>query len=173
MLEGYDERLSKISNMIARSNDPNLPIHLHEIRGDLMRVRKTAFQYRDALRRLNKDCTDIFWDDTNYFVRDCEDHVAQISEVTDIGRETCGELRELYFAMLGQKSNDISKVLTVIATVFIPMSFISGLYGMNFDQESPYNMPELHWTWGYPFALTLMALTGGGLFDYLYRKRWL
>ena len=138
-----------------------------------MRVRKTAFQYRDALRRLNKDCGELFADDTDYFVRDCEDHVAQISEVTDIGRETCGELRELYFALLGQKSNDISKVLTVIATVFIPMSFIAGLYGMNFDQDSPYNMPELHWTLGYPFALTLMAITGGGLFYYLYRKCWL
>lgn len=173
ILEGYDERLSKISDTISDNNGADLPFLLHEIREDLMRIRKTAFQYREALRKLSIDCGDRFSDDTSYFVRDCEDHIAQIYEVTDIDRETCGELRELYFALLGQKSNDISKVLTVIATVFIPMSFISGLYGMNFDADSPYNMPELHWSLGYPFALSLMALTGGGLFYYLYQKRWL
>jgi magnesium transporter len=76
------------------------------------------------------------------FLRDCLDHIKRLVDTADTYRETCGELRELYFALLGQKTNDVMKVLTVIATIFIPMSFIAGIYGMNFDSEaSSLNMP--------------------------------
>ncbi len=95
-------------------------------------------------------------------------------ETADTYRETCGELRELYFALLGQRTNDVMKVLTIIATIFIPMSFVAGVYGMNFDSNvSTLNMPELQWAFGYPFAIAVMLSTGGGILIYLRRKGWL
>lgn len=173
-MEDYDEILGGLSASIENSAEHDLPLKLHHIRDDLLQLRKVTAQYREAFKRLTIDGTDLLDPDTQYFIRDCQDHISQLMEASDLGREYCGELRELHFAMLGQKSNDISKVLTLIATVFIPMSFISGVYGMNFDSEvSSVNMPELHWGFGYPFALGLMALTGSLLAYYLYRRGWL
>jgi magnesium transporter len=174
VLESFDDQLSEISSLIESRPPSDLPFRLHHIRDDLLQIRKTSLQYRKAFKSLMSEGTDLLDADTQLFIRDCQDHVDQIVEVSDMTRETCGELRELYFAILGHKSNEISKVLTVIATVFIPMSFVSGVYGMNFDSEtSSVNMPELHWTYGYPFALCLMAITGGALFLYLHRRGWL
>ena len=173
-MEGYDDRLGGMSANIESTSQHDLPLKLHHIRDELLQVRKTTSQYREAFKRLAIDAGEVLDSDTQYFIRDCQDHISQLIEASDLGREYCGELRELHFAMLGQKSNEISKVLTVIATVFIPMSFISGVYGMNFDsQVSPFNLPELSWAFGYPYALTLMALTGGALFVYLYRRGWI
>ncbi|TWU46981.1 magnesium/cobalt transporter CorA [Rubripirellula reticaptiva] len=173
-MEHYDEILGQFSSNIETTSQHDLPLKLHHIRDDLLQVRKITSQYREAFKRLAIDGSEILDADTMYFIRDCQDHISQLIEASDLGREYCGELRELHFAMLGQKSNDISKVLTLIATIFIPMSFISGVYGMNFDsQASSMNMPELHWGFGYPFALSLMAMTGGALAFFLYRRGWL
>jgi magnesium transporter len=173
-MERYDDLLGEMSASIESTSQHGLPLKLHHIRDELLQIRKLTAQYREAFKRLAIDGSDLFDPDTQYFIRDCQDHISQLIEASDLAREYCGELRELHFAMLGQKSNDISKVLTIIATVFIPMSFISGVYGMNFDTEvSPLNLPELHWAWGYPFALAMMGTTGGALFFYLYRRGWL
>ncbi|SMP40715.1 magnesium transporter [Neorhodopirellula lusitana] len=174
VMERYDVMLGELSSMLETGSHRELPLRLHHIRDDLLQVRKISTQYRLALKRLLIDGSDVLDEDTQYFVRDCQDHVNHLLDASDLGREYCGELRELHFALLGQKNNDISKVLTLIATVFIPMSFIAGVYGMNFDsEESSLNMPELHWAFGYPFALALMAMTGGGLLFYLHRRGWL
>ncbi|MGB7327853.1 MAG: magnesium/cobalt transporter CorA, partial [Rubripirellula sp.] len=141
-MEHYDEILGQFSLNIETTSQHDLPLKLHHVRDDLLQVRKITSQYREAFKRLSIDGSEILDADTLYFIRDCQDHISQLIEASDLGREYCGELRELHFAMLGQKSNDISKVLTLIATIFIPMSFISGVYGMNFDsQASSMNMP--------------------------------
>jgi magnesium transporter len=81
---------------------------------------------------------------------------------------------DLYLSSISNRMNEIMKVLTIIATIFIPLSFVAGLYGMNFDpQVSPLNMPELHWYWGYPFALSVMAAMAIGLLIFFRRKKWL
>jgi magnesium transporter len=83
-------------------------------------------------------------------------------------------LNDLYLTNISIRANEIMKVLTIIATIFIPLSFISGLYGMNFNPgASPWNMPELNWYWGYPAALVLMGLVAGGLLLFIWRRKWL
>ncbi|QDT04814.1 Magnesium transport protein CorA [Rubripirellula lacrimiformis] len=174
VLEHYGHKLDAAGAMLESANDRRLPLHLHEIRSDLLQVRKVVNQHRLAMNDINQNETDLITGDTALYFRDCQDHVQQLIETADTDRETCGELRELYFAMLGEKNNDVMKVLTIIATLFIPMSFVAGIYGMNFDSEaSAMNMPELHWAFGYPFALGLMGLMAGGLLVFLYRKGWL
>jgi len=89
-------------------------------------------------------------------------------------REQCSDLVNLYMSSVSNRMNEIMKVLTIIATIFIPLTFIAGIYGMNFNPDrSPLNMPELNWYWGYPFALGLMAASAAGLLAFFRRKRWL
>jgi magnesium transporter len=89
-------------------------------------------------------------------------------------KEMSSDLVNLYLSSVSNRMNEIMKVLTIIATIFIPLSFIAGVYGMNFDPErSPWNMPELKWRWGYPACLLLMALTAGVLILFFRRRGWL
>ncbi len=173
VLEPYDAELERASDDVENSSQ-NLPLRLHQIRADLLLIRKVLLQHRDALNNLMREGADLVTHDTALYFRDCQDHINRLIEAADTDRETCGELRELYFAMLGEKNNAVMKVLTIIATIFIPMSFIAGLYGMNFDSSvSVLNMPELRWAFGYPFALAMMGMLASGLIYYLYRKGWL
>ncbi|WP_246114687.1 magnesium/cobalt transporter CorA [Rubripirellula tenax] len=174
LLDQYSEKLDEAGTLLENGGDRSLPLHLHNIRSDLLLIRKVVNQHRVALNEILRDEAEIVGPDTALYFRDCQDHIQQLMEAADTDRETCGELRELYFAMLGEKNNDVMKVLTIIATIFIPMSFVAGIYGMNFDSDaSMLNMPELHWAFGYPFALALMATMAGGLLAFLYRKGWL
>jgi magnesium transporter len=94
-------------------------------------------------------------------------------DVVDTYRELCADLRDFYYAVMSQRTNEVMKVLTIVATIFMPLSFIAGVYGMNFDTSYPWNMPELHWPFGYFFSLALMAVTAAGLLWFCARRRWL
>jgi len=97
----------------------------------------------------------------------------QLLDLVETYREVTGGLFELYLSNISTKMNEIMKFLTIIATIFIPLGFIAGLYGMNFDPDvSPWNMPELRWPWGYPLALGLMAAVGLGLVLFFYQRGW-
>jgi magnesium transporter len=174
VLERYGIEMDRISHRLEGSENRSLPMYLHELRADLLLVRKTVSQHHRAISDLIREGDEFISNDTAFYFRDCQDHLQRLMEQADTDRETCGELRELYFAILGQKNNDVSKVLTIIATVFLPIGAVAGIYGMNFDSSiSRLNMPELSWTFGYPFALLLMAMMAGGLLTYLYRKGWI
>jgi len=173
-LEKFGSRLDEITNVLGVSDTKDLPLRLHNIRDSLLSMRRVVRQQRDALQQLISERRPAIADETQLYFRDCLDHMNQLLDATDAERETCAELRELYFALLGQRNNDVIKVLTIVSTIFIPMSFIAGVYGMNFDTSvSGYNMPELHWAYGYPAALIAMALVALGLVSYLRSKRWL
>lgn len=174
VLQRFGETLDSWGTSLKSHPDPKLPLHLHEIRADLLHVSEVLRQHREALTDLLREGNEILPTDTLLFFRDCQDHISQLIESATMDRETCGEMRELHFAMLGQKNNDVMKVLTIIATIFIPMSFVAGVYGMNFDNSaSQYNMPELEWIYGYPFAIGIMGVLASGLLVFLYRKGWL
>jgi magnesium transporter len=110
---------------------------------------------------------------TLLYLRDCYDHTIQLIDVAETFRETCTDLRELYLAEINQQTSEVTKVLTIIATLFLPISFVAGVYGMNFDPAvSPWNMPELKWAFGYPFALILMIFVEIGLLVFFWRRGW-
>ena len=174
LLDRLGERLERIGDDVETSTAHDVPVRLHAVRGELSAIGKILRQHRDAITRLQREAVGIVAPDTLLFFRDCLDHLNQLIEETATDRETCGELRELYFAMLGQRNNDVMKVLTIIATIFIPMSFVAGVYGMNFDSGvSGLNMPELHWSLGYPFALALMGGIAVGFTIFFYRRGWI
>ncbi len=174
VLDAYEQVLQEISDEIDSDLSHDIPKRLHDIRADLLNIRKVGVQHRDAVIALSREDNSVISEETQLYLRDCHDHITRLLESADTYREACGELRELYFAQQGQRTNDVMKVLTIIATIFIPMSFIAGVYGMNFDSSvSAVNMPELRWVYGYPFAICIMLATGGGLLFYLRRRGWL
>jgi magnesium transporter len=148
----------------------------HEIRRAkqrLLEVRRAVWPARDALNELLRDETPLIRPGTRPYFRDCYDHTVQLMDMVETFREMAAGLVDEYMSSMSNRMNEIMKVLTVIATIFIPLTFIVGLYGMNFNtQASPYNMPELGWRYGYPAVLLVMAVIAAGMLYYFQRKKW-
>ena len=173
VLEKYGEDLDAL-DATADGTSPEVLDRLHSIRQELLQLRRAAWPHRDALNALQRHESDLIAHDTKVFLRDCYDHSVQIIDVLETQREMCADLRDLVLTMVGHRTNEIMRVLTIMSSIFIPLSFIAGVYGMNFDpDQSPFNMPELRWNYGYVFALGLMVGTASVLMVFFYRKGWL
>lgn len=171
-LEEYGSRLEALEERILRHEGGIA--ETHDIRSDLMRIRKHAWQHREAVYTLIREDHELISEDSKVFLRDCYDHTIQLIDVAETFRDLCTNLRDLHLSELSARQNDVMKTLTIFATIFMPMSFIAGVYGMNFNHNiSEWNMPETDWRFGYPFALGMMATIGLGLLGYFWRKGWL
>lgn len=176
VVEQYGDTLDEIDSLITTGDPTSTIPQLHAIRHELVRARRLFLRQREALgiMRRTDESTDLVKPETRIYLRDCQDHTTQIIDAIDTFREMCSDLREFHFSQVTDRTNETMRVLTVIATIFIPLSFFTGLWGMNFDtQSSPWNMPELEWQLGYPFALALMASIAGAMLLYFWRKGWL
>ena len=174
LVENYGDRMEQLDDAIAHSPSPRIVAELHRLRTNLLQVRKTMWAQRDSLNELIRDDSEFISHETRIYLRDCVDHTAQILDVVETYREMCADLRDYYLSQISFKTNQVIKVLTILSTIFLPLGFITGLYGMNFDPGlSPWNMPELRWFWGYPFSLVLMGVTTVGLLIYMKRRGWM
>lgn len=174
LLEELDQHLIRLEEDAMSSADPGVALELKEMKRAMYLLYRKYYPIRDALLRLLRDEGGLINDDTKLYLRDCHDHSAQAIDVLGDAREMARDLTDLHQAALSNRLNDVMKFLTVFATIFIPLGFIAGLYGMNFDPGvSPWNMPELGWAYGYPFALSLMGAVAFGLLGYFWYKGWL
>ena len=174
ILEDYGERIDLLEDEVIQNRDGSIVGRLMDMKRDLLRMRRAVWPLRESLSILMSSEVSMFAPEVRTFLRDCRDHVVQIIDIVETYRETCSSLVEIHLSVQSQKLNEVMKVLTIISTLFIPLGFIAGLYGMNFDTDkSPWNMPELHWYLGYPFALVLMGASAVGLLSFLWRKGWL
>jgi magnesium transporter len=174
LLEQYGERLEDLEDEIVVRPSRALIGRIHSVKKDFLTIRRAVWPLREALTVLYREPTPLVAEDTRLYLRDCYDHAVQLIDLLENYREIASSFTDAYLSSLGMKTNEVMKVLTIIATIFIPLSFIAGLYGMNFQTDrSPYNMPELAWRYGYPFALLLMTLTAGGLLLFFWRRGWL
>ena len=110
---------------------------------------------------------------TRLYLNDCYDHTVQLMDLVETYREIASGLTEIYLSSMSHRLNEVMKVLTVIATIFIPLTFLVGVYGMNFDTSSPWNMPELRWRYGYPACVAAMLVIGVGLYTWFRRRGWI
>lgn len=174
VLEELGARLERLdADILAGANRDDLT-QLHRLRGDLLMLRKNLWPQREAIHALIRDPHPLICAETHVFLRDCYDHTVQLLDVVETYRELCADLREYHYSQISTRTNEVVKTLTVISTIFIPLSFIAGVYGMNFDPDaSPYNMPELRARYGYPAVLAFMAVVGLGLFAWMRRRGWL
>lgn len=170
-IEKISDRLDELDERLESGSETGVISQLHGARHDVRLLRRIAWPMREVVDSLRGEHSWLVSEETEIYLRDCRDHVAQIIETLEGCREACSDLRDYHATEISNRMNEIMKVLTIIATIFIPLSFIAGVYGMNFDPEvSSHNMPELKWQNGYPFALGLMgAVAAGQLFFF----RWM
>jgi magnesium transporter len=174
VLERFGDRLDELEVRLLERPGASLASQIHEAKRDIQTARRAVWPMRDALSLLVREGSPFLSPAIRPYLRDCYDHAIQLMDVVETYREISVGMTDLYLSGLSNRMNEIMKVLTIIATLFIPLSFIASLYGMNFDPEaSPFNMPELKWKWGYPFALGLMGLTALGLLVFFRWKGWL
>jgi magnesium transporter len=173
VVEAFDDHVADVEQAVleGRSADPiNL---VQSARQDLQAIRHAMWPARDVVAALLREDSPRVTDETRVHLRDCYDHVLRLQEMVEFSREIVASLLDVYVSTVSMRSNEVMKVLTIVATVFIPLSFIAGVYGMNFNPEiSPFNMPEIEWYYGYPFALLLMLATAGAFLLYFRRKGW-
>ena len=174
VLEGIGEKLDRLEEQVLSRPTSQLIKDIHQVRRDLLLLRRTLWPHREAVNALLRDDHPLIKPNTRVFLRDCYDHTVQLIEVSEMYREMCSDLRDFHFSQISERTNEVMKILTIIATIFIPLSFIAGLYGMNFDPDaSKWNMPELEWAYGYPFALGLMLATVCGFLFFFWKRGWL
>lgn len=147
---------------------------IHAMRRELVHFRKSVWSLRDGLNALIRDESPLISDEVKVFIRDVYDHLVQVIDIVETNREMVFGLYDMYMSGLSHRMNEVMKVLTIIATIFIPLTFIAGIYGMNFNPDaSPWNMPELSWYYGYPASLLVMLILTIVMIFYFRRKDWL
>ncbi|HEX8385757.1 MAG TPA: CorA family divalent cation transporter, partial [Rubricoccaceae bacterium] len=153
--------------------EPKVQAMISGLRREVALLRRAVWPLRDVLTALGRDDAPLMTDPTRPYLRDVSDHLVQAVEVLESLREVLASVGDLYLSAVGTRQNEVMKVLTVISTIFLPLTFIAGVYGMNFDPDaSPYNMPELRWAYGYEFSLALMLAVALGMIVYFRRKGW-
>lgn len=174
ILEQYDETLSELEDQVIDSPDAGTMARIHEIKRELKTVRRALWPLRDVMNHLLDEEPSFIAEEIRPFLRDCYDHVIQAIDLVEVYREVGADLSDIYLSSLSHRMNQVMKVLTIIATIFIPLTFVAGLYGMNFRSEvSPWNMPELSWRYGYPAVLGLMVAIALGMLWYFKKNKWL
>ena len=162
-----DKRPRRLLNRILR------------IKKDVVRFRRLVYPERDKIAEILRLPEEIMPEELKIFYRDAYDHAIQALDLAESYRDNISSLADLYLSDQGNRMNEVMKVLTMISTIFIPLSFVVGLYGMNFQRDDghghllPLNMPELYSPWGYPTVVGAMVLVVIAQFVYFYRKGWL
>ncbi|WP_441291502.1 magnesium/cobalt transporter CorA [Sorangium sp. KYC3313] len=147
---------------------------IHDLKRDLLTLRRAIWPQRDLVNALLREDNPIIAKDTRLYLRDTYDHAVQLMDMVETYRELSSGLMDLHLSGMSNRMNEIMKVLTIISTIFLPVTAIAGIYGMNFHHESsPFNMPELDWYYGYPLVWCLMLASVVGLLTYYRRKGWI
>ncbi|MDX1636414.1 MAG: magnesium/cobalt transporter CorA [Balneolaceae bacterium] len=174
VLEHIGERIEQLEDQVLDDPDTETLEQIHALRRDLIYFRKSVWPLRDMLNSTIRDESPFIEEHTKIFLRDVYDHMVQIIDNIENYRDMVIGMHDIYMSHVSNKMNEVMKVLTIIATIFIPLTFIAGIYGMNFDPSaSPYNMPELGWYWGYPVTMLVMLIMAVVMVFYFWKKGWL
>ncbi len=173
VLEDYGELIEELEDEVVVNPTRQTLEKIHQVKRELLTLRRAIWPQRDAINSLIRDGSDLISADVRVYLRDCYDHTIQVLDMVETYRELASSLMDVYLSSLSNRMNEVMKFLTVISTIFIPLTFIAGVYGMNFDREkSPLNMPELSWYWGYPACWALMIAISCGLVYSFWRRGW-
>jgi magnesium transporter len=168
ILEHYGDRLEDLEALILERTRYNASGDIHQIKRDLLQMRRIAWPMRDVVSALQRETHECLSETTRIYLRDLYDHVIQIIEVIETYREVSSDLTDTYMSSVSNGMNEIMKVLTVIGTIFIPLTFLAGVYGMNFR-----HFPELSQAWAYPAFWGVCMLVAGAMLWFFRRRNWL
>lgn len=167
-LYSIGENIEKLEGILLSNPDPSTVNEIHNLKNTILTFRSLIRPLRNLVSLFEKEESDLIKDDLKAYIRDINDHVVQLSEITEIYRETVSHLMDIYLSSANNRMSEVMKVLTIIATIFIPLTFLAGIYGMNFKY-----MPELEWPYGYHTLLCIMCLVFFGMLIYFRKKKWL
>jgi magnesium transporter len=174
LLDDMGERLESIEAGLLENPEPAILDTIHVIKRELITMRRNFWSQREMLNTAIRDEDEFIADSTTPYLRDCQDHAVQNLELTEAYREMASSMLDVYLSSVSNRTNEVMRVLTIISVIFMPLTFIVGVYGMNFSTEkSPWNMPELGWYYGYFYSLGVMAIIVIGMIVYFKRKKWL
>jgi magnesium transporter len=172
-LERLGDAVEEMEERVLASPVPETFAAIRLLKRELLAVRHALWPARDAMNLLMIEEHGLVRAGTKVYFRDCYDHTVQLMDMVETFREMAAGLVDEYMSVVSNRMNEVMKVLTIVASFFIPLTFLAGLYGMNFDTgASPFNMPELRWAYGYPALLLLMASITGGMLYYFRKKNW-
>ena len=168
IIERISSKMESLEAEILSRGEKGVLHRIHGLRREILFMRRTVFPLLEAFRKLEVEGGRFFAEETQNYMGELHDHVLEVLEILEGQRELANSLVELYYSTLSMKTNDIIRILTVVSTIFIPLTFITGLYGMNFRY-----MPELQWRYGYPVVLIVMLIIAISMLAYFRRKRWI
>jgi magnesium transporter len=159
--------MEALEEQAVRGTGPETIARIRAVKRDLLALRRITWPQRDALNWLLREQTPLIAADTQPYLRDCYDHVSRIIDTLETYRELASDLLAAHLSAVSNQMNAVMKTLTIMASIFIPLTFVAGLYGMNLK------MPETRWDWAYPAVLGVMAAVGVGMVAYFKRKKWI
>lgn len=168
ILENYSDRLEELELEITANPMPDAQRRLHGLKRELATLRRVVWPLREVLNGLCRDETECISDGVKTYLRDVADHTVQVMEIVDSNREMAASLNDLYMSAVSNRMNEVMKVLTIMASFFIPITFVAGVYGMNFEE-----LPELHWKYSYAMFWVICLSITAGLATYFVRKGWI
>lgn len=168
VLEHLGEKIEVLEDKIVSQPRPELLQDLHGLKHDLLYLRKSVWPVRELVSGLERSETAHIKDSTIVYLRDIYDHVIQVIETVEIYRDMLSSMLDIYLSSISNRMSEVMKMLTIISTIFIPLTFIAGVYGMNFTY-----MPELKWKYGYPMIVSVMLLLSLLMVRYFRKKQWL
>ncbi len=168
VLEDYGERIEALENEVILNPNSETLQNIYNLRRELLALRRTIWPQQSVITTLMRSGSDLISSDVEIYFRDCYDHVIQLLDILESYRELSSSLMDVYLSSMSNKMNEVMKVLTIISSIFVPLTFIAGIYGMNFEY-----MPELSWKWGYFACLGIMAMIGLGSLFFFWRSGWL
>ena len=168
VLERLSDKIESVEAELISSPGQRTLQEIHWLKREGLFVRKSVWPLREVVHGMGRAESSLISDATSLYLRDVYDHTVQVIDTMETFRDMLTGMLDTYLSSLSIRMNEVMKVLTIIATIFIPLTFIAGVYGMNFK-----NMPELDWRWGYSMVLAIMAAVAAGMVLYFRRKKWL
>jgi magnesium transporter len=174
VLEDFGEYIESVQEEALLRDSPSTLRDIQRTKHELLQLRRVVWPQRDLLNVLMRDDNNNVSGPVRHYLRDCYDHVVQLMDMVETYREMASDLMDAYMTAISNRMNSVMKVLTIIATVFMPLTFIVGLYGMNFNTDvSKLNMPELNWKYGYPFTWLVMITVTIMMVFYFRQRGWI
>jgi magnesium transporter len=168
IMERLGERFEDLEDAVVANPEPEILPTIYNLKRDMLYLRKSVWPLREAISKMQRTDSPLVSESTKIYLRDVYDHTIQVIENIETFRDMSASLLETYLSSLSNRLNEVIKLLTIISTIFIPLTFLAGVYGMNFTF-----MPELESRWGYPAILILMLLVAVVLLAYFHRKKWI
>ncbi|GAA0216414.1 magnesium/cobalt transporter CorA [Halobaculum roseum] len=172
LLDEIEDDIEAVEERVLDEPDPQMLEDLNDVRRDLLAFRKIAWPAREAMSYLSRGDIPEVADRNEKYFRDVYDHLVQVVDLIETYRDLTGGSRDIYLNAVSQSTNEVMKTLTVVATIFIPLTFVVGVYGMNFT-DTPFAMPELYWTYGYPAVMIGMGVLSGMMLVHFRRQDWI